>query len=139
MSKPYAFAATLITLSLLTAAVARAETAPAQPCPGVLVTPVNLDPRGDNYLSVLRNPAARPEIDELFTGDVVCALNRSGAWVHVQYTRDGRGFTGWAHSRYLSKATAAPAASSGGGNTTVNQQQLQQKQIIIDIHPNVSQ
>jgi len=88
---------------------ARTETAPVQPCPGVLVTPVNLDPHGDNNLSVRSSPRAGHEIDELFTGDVVCDSGRNGAWVHVQYIRDGRGITGWAYSGYLRAVTAAPA------------------------------
>ncbi len=114
MSKHRALAATLIALSSLAAPIACAETAPPQPCPGVLATPTNLKRLGDNYLAVHPNPALGPEIDELFTGDVVCALSRSGVWVRVQYIRDGRGFTGWAHSRYLANATAAAAPSSQG-------------------------
>jgi hypothetical protein len=139
LPKHHALLTAVVISTALAAPTARAETAPVQPCAGGLVTPVNLDPHGDNNLSVRSSPRAGREIDELFTGDVVCDSGRNGAWVHVQYIRDGRGITGWAYSGYLRTVTAAPAASGGGGNTSVTQQQLQQKNIIINVNPNIGQ
>ena len=112
MPKHPALLAALAASTAFAGMIARAETVPVRPCAGVLVTPVNLDPHGDNYLSVRSSPRAGHEIDELFTGDVACASDRSGAWFHVQYIRDGRGFTGWAHSSYLREVTAPPSVTA---------------------------
>ena len=50
----------------------------------------------------IRGTNADNEIDELFTGDSVCAFGRVGAWVHVSYVRSGNiAITGWANYRYL--------------------------------------
>jgi hypothetical protein len=65
---------------------------------------VGLNPYGDNNLSVHAGPYARDtrdEIDELFTGDTVCVHGKAGPWFHVQYVRNGRAQTGWAHARYI--------------------------------------
>jgi hypothetical protein len=67
---------------------------------------VHLERFGDNNLSVHSSPihpSARNEIDELFPGDRVCIIGGNGdwPWLHIQYTRDGRNRTGWAHGRYL--------------------------------------
>ena len=138
---------------MLSATFALADTTPPRACPGSLATPINLNPLGDNFLAVHPTPAIGVEIDELFTGDIVCALGRSGVWVRVQYVRDGRGITGWAHSRYLAPTASAPTFPSaapnspslapstpeGSSNTNVNQQQIQQKQIIINVNPNIGQ
>lgn len=132
---------TVVVISTVHAApLSRAETAPLQPCE-TFVTPVHLDPHGDNFLSVLSSPGKGHEIDELFTGDVVCASRRSGNWVHVQYVRDGRGITGWAYSGYLRAVTAAAAPSGGSGNTSVTQQQqvIKQNETTIIINPSNNQ
>lgn len=139
MPKHRALQASFAAFAAFVAPDAGAETVPVRPCPGALVTPVNLDPHGDNNLSVRSAPRGGKEIDELFTGDLVCGSSRSGAWVHVQYIRDGRGVTGWAYSGYLRAVTANPDPSGGGGNTSVTQQQLQQKNIIINVNPNIGQ
>ena len=43
------------------------------------------------------------KIAQLFPGDRVCIIGGNGdrPWLHIQYTRDGRNWTGWAHGRYL--------------------------------------
>ena len=99
MKKMAAIAAALVFL----AAQAQAKAYPPENCNGTEMTTVNLDRFGDNNLSVHPKPGAGPEIDELFPGDDVCAINRVGPWVHIQYVRDGHAFTGWAHSRYLAE------------------------------------
>lgn len=126
----------------LAALPARAEPAqPVLPCNGSIMTPVHLDKFGDNNLAVHAVPALGPEIDELFPGDGVCAFARSGVWLRVQYTRGGHGITGWAHSHYLATATErqapSPAASAPSAETNVTQQQLNQKQIIINVSPDI--
>ena len=56
MLKHHALLTVVALSTALAAPIARAETAPAHPCGGGLVTPVHLDPHGDNFLSVLSAP-----------------------------------------------------------------------------------
>ncbi len=88
------------------------------------------------WVRVKPNPQARQRGSIPSDG---CGVNvgrclRSG-WCEVSY----HGVTGWANGGYLSKTTAAPASSGGGGNTSVTQQHLQQKNIIINVNPNIGQ
>lgn len=93
-------------MALAGASVAHADfAAPPDDCRGVdMASVAHLDPHGDNNLSVHASPyhpSAATEIDELFTGDRVCVIGSRGPWLRIQYTRDGRNWTGWAHERYL--------------------------------------
>ena len=90
-------------LLLASTAVSYASASPPDDCDrtGYIV---GLNPHGDNNLSVHAGPYpidTRDEIDELFTGDTVCVQGTAGPWFHVQYVRDGRAQTGWAHARYI--------------------------------------
>lgn len=70
--------------------------------PPMQITSVNqLNPMGANNLSVHPAPGVSTEIDILFTGDLVCAGRTVGKWTHVQYSRDGRGWSGWVADKYL--------------------------------------
>jgi hypothetical protein len=54
-----------------------------------------LDPQGSNNLAVRAAPGGAlgvaAEIDQLYTGDVVCLYPRVGSWFHVSYDRNGDG------------------------------------------------
>ena len=91
------------TLGLCTHALAE-TTIPAgcdDPMVGTVANVTHLNPNGANNLSVHPTPGSYREIDELFTGDSVCSIGQVGPWAHVQYTRDGRGWTGWVADEYL--------------------------------------
>ena len=66
----------------------------------------HLDPNGDNNLSVRASPAGPAglayELDELFTGQVVCITAIRGVWAHVFYIKGDRTGAGWVHSAYVS-------------------------------------
>jgi clan AA aspartic protease (TIGR02281 family) len=69
-----------------------------------------LDPQRDNFLSVRRAPGSAlwvaAEIDQLYTGDVVCLYERVGNWFHVSYQRNGDG-------RAIAQGLASEGKSEG--------------------------
>lgn len=65
----------------------------------------NLNPRGDNYLSLRAGPSTKAkELRRMGPGTGLTILGRDGVWRHVR-TEDGR--EGWAHSKYILKGGSA--------------------------------
>ena len=92
-----------------------AAAASPRECSGRVGYVTGLDPHGDNNLSVRDGPHTPKgpghEIDELFTGDLVCIVGSDGTWFRVQYIRSGTAKSGWVHSHYIRLAGRAGAMS----------------------------
>ena len=84
----------------------------------------NLNPKGDNYLSLRAGPSTKAkEISRMGPGTGLTILDRDGVWRKVR-TSDGR--EGWAHSKYIlpdakprrAVQVRAPEASPPPGDDT---------------------
>ncbi len=107
-----------------------AGAAPPRECSGRVGYVTGLDPHGDNNLSVREGPHTPKgpghEIDELFTGDLVCIVGSDGTWFRVQYIRSGTAKTGWVHSHYIRLAGHAGAMSCAELNRPHDPQPVRQ-------------